>query len=186
MNLVSTFAASVQRHPEKSALFWGERIYSYEELWNQTLAVSRQLESSFGVKPGDRVGLWLKNCPEFIPSLFGILQPGAVAVPINNFLKPAEVSYILQDAGIDVLITDAELGTHFPVLAGSRPGLRIFNTHETLASMPSNSARQNEQLHSRNGHTPLSNPAIDNSLIKESDLAVLIYTSGTTGKPKGA
>ena len=117
MNLVSTFAASVDRRPDKSALFWGDRAYSYLELWGQTLWISRQLQERFGLKRGDRVGLWLKNCPEFVPSLFAILHGGAVAVPINNFLKPDEVSYILNDAGIDLLLTDAELGAHFPALA---------------------------------------------------------------------
>ena len=80
MNLVSTFAASVEKQPDKSALFWGEREFSYRELWDQTVLVCRQLQGQFGLKRGDRVGLWLKNCPEFIPSLFGILQAGAVAV----------------------------------------------------------------------------------------------------------
>ena len=41
--------------------------------------------------------------------MFGILHSGAVVVPINNFLKPDEVSYILDDAEVDVVITDADL-----------------------------------------------------------------------------
>ena len=74
MNLAGAFAESVQKHPQKIALFWGEREYSYAELWRQSAVVADQLQQRFGVKPGDRVGLWLKNCPEFIPALFGILQ----------------------------------------------------------------------------------------------------------------
>src|SRR5437870_880208 len=116
MNLVSAFGASAQRQSQKTALFWGEREYSFAELWDQSVAVSQQLQRAMGVKAGDRVGLWLKNCPEFIPSFFGILRAGAVVVPINNFLKPHEVNYILRDAGIDVLVTDAELGAQFPAL----------------------------------------------------------------------
>src|ERR1039458_1019175 len=72
-------------------------------------AVAAELTGKSGVKPGDRVALWLKNRPEFIPAVFGILSAGAVLVPINNFLKPDEVNYILKDGGIDVLITDDEL-----------------------------------------------------------------------------
>jgi long-chain acyl-CoA synthetase len=49
------------------------------------------------VKPGERVALWLRNCPHFIPALFGVLQAGAVVAPINNFLKADEVSYILLE-----------------------------------------------------------------------------------------
>src|SRR5258706_2409400 len=126
MNLVSAFEASAQRLSRKAALFWGEREYSYADLWAQSVSVSDHLQQHFGVKAGDRVGLWLKNCPEFIPSLFGILHTGAVVVPINNFLKPNEVNYILSDAGINVIITDAELGAQFPALSAARPGLKVF------------------------------------------------------------
>ena len=65
--------------------------------------MAARLRSEFGVRRGDRVGIWLKNCPQFVPALFGILHAGAVAVPINNFLKPGEVRFILADAGINVV-----------------------------------------------------------------------------------
>jgi long-chain acyl-CoA synthetase len=172
MDLASAFAGSVSKRVEKIALFWGEREYSFGELWAQSLQVSNRLQRDFGVKPGDRVGLWLKNCPEFIPSLFGILHAGAVAVPINNFLKPDEVNFILGDAGADVLITDAELGAHHRALEAARPGLRLFRI-ETFTESP---ARDAAATHS----------APPSPCVKESDLAVLIYTSGTTGRPKGA
>ncbi|HPU57094.1 MAG TPA: class I adenylate-forming enzyme family protein, partial [Verrucomicrobiota bacterium] len=121
MNLASRFAASAQQHAEKTALYWGDRTFTYSELWSQTLFIAGVLRHQFRIKPGDRVGLWLKNCPEFIPSLFGILHLGAVAVPINNFLKPHEVGYILSDAGIDVLVSDSELAAAFDALKGARP-----------------------------------------------------------------
>src|SRR3982750_4137698 len=98
MNLASAFAVSANKHPEKLALYWGEQEYSYAKLLEETVLVCDRLTSEFGVKPGERVGLWLKNCPEFVPVFFGILQTGAVVVPINNFLKAGEVNFILQDA----------------------------------------------------------------------------------------
>src|SRR5580765_7591454 len=125
MNLASAFAGSAMKHPEKIALYWGEREYSYANLWEESVLVADRVKSQFGVKPGDRVGLWLKNCPEFVPTFFGILEAGAVVVPINNFLKPAEVNFILQDAGIDLLITDKELAAHFPVLSSARTSLKL-------------------------------------------------------------
>src|SRR4051794_10862088 len=130
MNLASAFAASANKHLEKIALYWGEEQYSYGKLLEQMEAVAGKLREEFGVKPGDRVGLWLKNCPAFVPAFFGILKTGGVVVPINNFLKPAEVNYMLQDAGIDVLITDNELGAHFPTLISARPGLRLCRAEE--------------------------------------------------------
>jgi len=172
MNLALAFADSVTCRPAKIALYWGEREYSYAELWSQTLYVADHLQNQLQVKPGDRVGLWLKNCPEFVPALFGILAIGAVAVPINNFLKSEEVNFIVQDAGINALLTDAELGSHFHGLHAARPQLKLFKVEKELSQPGSNgSDAKVKTLFSK---------------IKASDLAVLIYTSGTTGRPKGA
>jgi long-chain acyl-CoA synthetase len=175
MNLASAFAESAQKHAEKNALYWGDKAYTYSELWSQTLFVAGILAQQFGVKPGDRVGLWLKNCPEFISSLFGIFHAGAVAVPINNFLKPDEVAYIVNDAAIDVLITDTDLSKAFKLLENQRPSLQMMNAESVLSSFP----------------VPPGNLKFDTQLLRNpgregSDLAVLIYTSGTTGRPKGA
>jgi len=167
MNLAATFANCAQKHAQKKALFWGDREFSYAEILAQSQKVAAHLQNQFGVKPGDRVALWLKNCPEFIPCVFGILQAGGVVVPINNFLKPAEVAYILNDGGIAVMITDADLGAHSAELKAARPSINFFGIEE-ITSLA----------------TPASEPQLPFS--SEKDLAVIIYTSGTTGKPKGA
>ncbi|HYG21303.1 MAG TPA: long-chain fatty acid--CoA ligase [Verrucomicrobiae bacterium] len=175
MNLASAFADSASKHAEKTALYWGERSYTYAELWSQTLFAAGILSQQFSVQPGDRVALWLKNCPEFISSLFGVLHAGAVVVPINNFLKPDEVSHILNDAGIDVLITDSELGRLLPALQQQRPTLQMMNAEQAFASFPIPPGSVKFDTH-----------LLRNSNRQEGDLAVLIYTSGTTGRPKGA
>jgi long-chain acyl-CoA synthetase len=168
MNLAGAFADSARKHPRKIALCWGEREYTYAELWEQSCLFSGQLRRHYGIKAGDRAGLWLKNCAEFIPALFGILHAGAVAVPINNFLKTDEVNYILADAGIDVLITDAELSSHFRALAAARPRLRLLEVEKA--------ATGGQEPEAGAGTQPRDS----------GDLAVLFYTSGTTGRPKGA
>jgi long-chain acyl-CoA synthetase len=167
MNLATAFAASAKKQPDKIALYWGESEFAYATLFAQSGAVASALIGRFGVKPGDRVGLWLKNRPEFIPSVFGVLGADAVLVPINNFFKPDEVNYLLQDAGIDVVITDEELAVHTPALLAVRPQLKIFKIEDFAVLNPSSTF-----------HPPSSR--------SEKDLAVIIYTSGTTGRPKGA
>lgn len=166
MNLATAFADSAARQPDKVALFWGADEITYAALRTRSDAVAFTLRERFGVKPGDRVGLWLKNCPEFLSALFGVLQTGAVLVPINNFLKPDEVGFILDDAGIGLVIADESQRGGVAKLIAARPSLRTFWIEE-FASLPATGALP-----------PLANA--------ESDLAVLIYTSGTTGKPKGA
>lgn len=167
MNLAAAFALSVEKHPDKIALYYGETEVSYRALLIQSDTVARHLADQLGVKAGDRVALWLKNRPEFVPAVFGILGVGGVVVPINNFLKPAEVGFILNDAAIDVLITEEEMSGQLPALRALRPQLKIFNV---------------EQLPGLGGHSL----EIKTCPCGEMDLAVVIYTSGTTGKPKGA
>lgn len=173
MNLAVAFRDAVQKRPEKTALYWADKELSYAALRAQTLAVARHLADGLGVRPGDRVGLWLKNRPEFVPSFLGILSAGAVVVPINNFLKPDEVNYLLKDAGINVLISEMELGGHISTLTAMRPGLKTVLVDEfapfTAAEMTAGDTEP---------------PTV--SLRTTSDLAVIIYTSGTTGRPKGA
>jgi long-chain acyl-CoA synthetase len=166
VNLALAFAQSVAREPQKTAVFWGDREYSFHELLEMTGRMAAHLKVNLGVKPGDRVGLWLKNCPEFIPAFMGISQADAVVVPINNFLKAPEVAYILADAGANALITDSALADSIPALQTARPGLRCLQVEE-MASW--NNAAANED-----------------PTQTERDLAVIIYTSGTTGRPKGA
>jgi long-chain acyl-CoA synthetase len=166
MNIGSAFAESVRAHSGKPAIFWGEETFTYDQVWRKSQWLARHLQQDLGIKEGDRVGIWLKNCPEFVAVLFGILEAGAVVVPINNFLKPDEVSYILEDSGATVLISSAEMKQGTEVLRARHQGLTIFEV-ESLQSDES-------------GATPVA------SNRQRSDLAVIIYTSGTTGRPKGA
>jgi long-chain acyl-CoA synthetase len=168
MNLASSFLAAAEANLEKIAVFWGDAEYSYRHFRDQSCWVAERLQRDFRVKPGDRVGLWLKNRPEFIPGLFGSLLAGAVAVPINNFLKADEVTYILNDADIDVLVTETGMGAALDSLVAARPSLRFFMADEFATPGPSFTT----------DFAPFPS--------HETDLAVLIYTSGTTGHPKGA
>ena len=159
MNLASAFHESARQHADKTAILYGDQEISYRKLLRQARWVAEQLRTKLGVQKGDRVGICLKNCPEFVPALFGILETGAVAVPINNFLKAPEVGYIVADAGIRVMITDGDLEV-------ATEKLRVEEMGEKDGAELDASARR-----------PYPN---------QDDLAVIIYTSGTTGHPKGA
>jgi long-chain acyl-CoA synthetase len=169
MNLGTAFLDSAHAHAAKTAVFWAEHEIRYEALLAWTFQVAARLETEFGVKPGDRVALWMKNCPEFIPAYFGVLFVGGVVVSINNFLKADEVKFMLEDSAAQVVITDASMDEQTAKLAALLPGTRFLRVEEISAStaaLPKQSAQWNPQ--------------------SEQDLAVLIYTSGTTGRPKGA
>jgi long-chain acyl-CoA synthetase len=165
-NLLNAFRSGVSRGPAKTALYWAEQEFSYDHFRRQSAWVGHELRARFGIQPGDRVGIWMRNRPEFISALFGIFAADAVAVPINNFLKPAEVSYLLQDAGVRVILTEAALDEALAVLQGEWPGLQCLRVESFPAELPDL-------------------PLAESSRVGE-DLAILVYTSGTTGRAKGA
>jgi len=166
-HLYAAFAQSAVAHASKPAVFWSDADLSYQHFHGLSRWVAHHLRQSLGVSPGDRVGLWLRNRPEFIPAFLGILGADGVAVPINGFLKPAEVAYMLADAGIRVIVTESAMDDALRAIVDACPGLRAFHVEDLPAHAPDG--------------VPDPVPARG-----ADDLAVLIYTSGTTGHPKGA
>ena len=170
MNLAARFVQSATNNAEKDAVFWGDESYNYDHFNVESAAIAQYLVNRHEIKSGDRVALWLKNCPEFVSAVYGVLRAGGVVVPINNFLNPSEVGYIIGDAEVDIVITDDELAEKLTELNESHPSLQIVKT-STFSDLRSKAQNPAELA------LPDKNP---------SDLAVIIYTSGTTGKPKGA
>lgn len=168
MNLARRFVHSAEKNSSKAAVFWGEDELTYRQILHQSLWFAQRLQRDFGVRSGDRVGLWLKNCPEFIAAFFGVLHASAAVTPINNFLKPDEVAYILADAGINVIISDEGMHAGLAELQARLPGLQVVHVDGMRAA-------------SETAVGPF--PHCDRT---KQDLAVIIYTSGTTGHPKGA
>ncbi len=166
MNLGLAFSESARSCADKPAIFWGDATITYNQIWRESQGLARRLQQVTGLRPGDRVAIWLKNCPEFVSSLFGIFLAGGAVVPINNFLKPDEVAYILRDCGATVLISDREMADGTGRLQEAFPGLQVIEVEsfekEPLDGQPILGAQRKD------------------------DLAVVIYTSGTTGRPKGA
>jgi long-chain acyl-CoA synthetase len=161
-HLARAFFSRADMSPDLAAIFWADERWSYGDVAVRARWVMHRLRE-WGVKPGDRVALWMRNRPEFVAALFGILAADAVAVPVNHFLKPAEVAYQLRDAGVTVLVSEAAMEEGLGVLRAE--GLDV---PRLMA----------EEFGAAHGTITLTRGG--------DDLAVLIYTSGTTGQPKGA
>jgi long-chain acyl-CoA synthetase len=165
MNLFTAFCSSLEKNGDKTAIFWGDEKVTYNQIGAASSSLTAELIQNHGIKPGDRVGVWLKNCPEFVSVLYGILGAGAVVVPINNFLKPDEVTYILGDCNAQVLISESGMREGLAAIKGRIPNLAI------------------RELDALEGNARVKSVGTERAI---NDLAVIIYTSGTTGKPKGA
>jgi long-chain acyl-CoA synthetase len=128
-----------------------------------------------GVRPGDRVALQSENRPEWGPAYLGILESGAVVVPLDALLGDAEVGELLAAAGATHAVGSArQLGVLERARAARAPGLRLLAL-DRVAGVPG----LPEALE-RFPDAPPREPRA-----AAHDLAVLIFTSGTTGRAKG-
>ncbi len=161
---------------KKKALFEGDQTITYGELLQKVDAFAGYL-ASIGVAPEERVALFMANSWEFVVAVMAISKVGAITVPINNFLKESELSYILKDSSAAVLIASAKFEKIVHASeAGERCGQIIWEGGMRLTD-EANVAF--EAALAKNLETGAVMRTLD-------DLAVLFYTSGTTGKPKGA
>lgn len=167
VTLIRLFQKSVATHADKVALIYdGEKI-SYRDLDGRVRKIAGSL-MAMGIRKGDRVGILLKNSPDYIFSFYGALLAGATVVPVNHMLKAGEMEYILNDCEVKVLVSSGDFRDIHQVLRGKLPGLVGIYFIEHEFSEVGRSVK------------------FDFPVIYAEDLAVVIYTSGTTGKPKGA
>lgn len=128
-----------------------------------------RLRGEFGLEPGDRVALVMKNCPAFLEVLYAVWHAGCCALPVNAKLHPREMAFILENAGARCCFATPDLiGTVEPLRDEVGALERVIE-----AGAPDYLAMQAGEA------APVEPRAPD-------DLAWLFYTSGTTGRPKGA
>ena len=102
-SISSLLDQAAAEHPDHAALRMDDLVLSYAQLREAAGRMSALL-ASFGVEPGDRVGLMLPNVPAFPIAFYGALAAGAIVVPMNPLLKSREVSYYLGDSGAKAVI----------------------------------------------------------------------------------
>ena len=160
----------------KTALFVGEEKISYRDIHSKVDRLSAYFNSR-GVTKGDKVALFMRNSAEFIYTILALSKLGAVSVPINTFLKEAELAYILEDSGAKALVSSV---VHDVVVSSDEvQNLLEFTLWE--GGYQGNSPRH------ISFEQALDFPeSVEERATTIEDLAVIIYTSGTTGKPKGA
>lgn len=150
--------------PGQLALVDAQGPVTYGELEKRVDHWARFLQAR-GLRPGERVGLFSRNCSGFVTAYLAVIRAGGVIVPLNFQLAPREVAYILKDAGIFFLITRQPLELAEALAEQGLTGVRQFQ-YEDLDAAVDQPLRPVKR--------------------QETDNCTIIYTSGTTGRPKGA
>ena len=166
MNLAQLLFRSARLAPRAPAVAVGENIlYDYREFARRAGSLATGLLDSFKLVPGDRVALFMDNCPAYLETFYGTWCAGLAAVPINAKLHAREAKYILDASGARVVFVDEK---HGAALCDASSGLRIIDV----------ASAEYAKLLQCAARAPVD--------VEPDALAWLFYTSGTTGRPKGA
>ena len=157
---------------------------SSAEFLRQIAGLSSALEQ-LGVKPGDRVGLFAPNRPEWHIADFAILGLGAADVPIYFNESPDRIAYILNHSGAEVVFVAGEMQVRR--LLDCRGKLQSVK-HIICSAAPADLAQQvlsYETMVASSGDAAIAEYRLRAARVTSETLATIIYTSGTTGDPKG-
>jgi len=183
-SIVEAVWEHAQRDPERPAILFAGEAIGYGRLYADIERFARALVA-WGAQPGDRVALFLENCPEFVVAYLGAHLAGCIAVLVNTQYRQVELSHILNDAGVRLCVTSpagaAELASlsapslEALIIVGDVNGEPVSHTQERMPYAELLMRGADSEAHD----TTISMPTPDAP-------AVLAYTSGTTGRAKGA
>ncbi|MGH9959206.1 MAG: non-ribosomal peptide synthetase, partial [Pyrinomonadaceae bacterium] len=156
------FEAQVERRPEAISLVFESEQLTYQELNWRANQLAHHLRT-LGVRPEVRVGLYIERSLELVIGILGVLKAGAAYVPLDPSYPPERLTFMLVDAQVSMLLTQARLVERLSLARGAQV-IRLDIDWEVIAQ--------------ESGENPISGAVLEN-------LAYVIYTSGSTGKPKG-
>ena len=168
--------ATARRRGDTTFLVYEDERWSFAQVMEQVDALGATLVERYGVQPGDRVAISMRNYPEWIMSFAAIISIGAISVSMNAWWTEDELDYTLEDCGARVLIADVERA-RLSRSSADRLGFRtivVRGGDEVLADVDHWNAVV---------EVGAALPEVD---IAPDDDATILYTSGTTGRPKGA
>lgn len=189
-------------HGSREALVHGSVRLSYLDLMQRADALAAGLLEK-GIRPGDKIGVWLPDCLEWIVARWAVTSIGCVLVPINTRFRDADLGYVLKQSNARALILAnqwkavsylAVLGSLVPDLAAQKPGaweaaalpdLRlVVGVGDNLPTsiVPLTDLEASGLAWSRAGERLEQ----VRSRIRPEDIAQILFTSGTTSFPKGA
>ncbi len=198
------------KYPGRAATIFGSVVHqlggklmdaklSYKELDEHANRLANAL-SAMGVKKGDRVAIYLPNCPQYVITYYATLKLGAIVAPNNPLYVPRELEFQMNDSGAETIVCLSRL---YPVVAKVRANTKLKNIIVTNVKEyfpPFLKTLFGLAVEKKEGHRVTiapdehwfmdvlkrGSPTRPNTQVKPEDTAVLLYTGGTTGVPKAA
>ncbi|SEP81364.1 non-ribosomal peptide synthase domain TIGR01720/amino acid adenylation domain-containing protein [Pseudomonas sp. NFACC02] len=156
-----TFERLAQLHPQREALRCGDQVLTYQQLDQRANQLAHYLRGQ-GVGRETLVGVAALRSVEMVVALYAVVKAGAAYVPLDPEYPADRLRYMLEDAGIGLLLSHDAVIEDLPVI----DGLQVLNLDQLELTQQ-----------------PVTAPVVE---IHPEQLAYMIYTSGSTGKPKGA
>ena len=178
-SLTGFLREAADRYRDNVALTQGERRLTYGELLELTQKMSAAL-SGAGVKKGDRVGLMLPNCPEYVIGFFGTVGAGAAATQVNPLYVGRELEHIFNNSGTRTVIAHAMMYGKVKDVQRNTALERVIVVGDPEGGL------QDDDMTFDDFSSSGSGPAPEVALDPHEDLASIQYTGGTTGVSKGA
>jgi fatty-acyl-CoA synthase len=168
-----------QQYPRRIAVVCNQDSFTYAQFADRVGRLAGALRQA-SVQPGDRVAFLSANCHRLLEAYYGVLEAGAVLLPLNIRLAPGELSYILNDSEAAILFVEKQFLGMVDSFRKDIPSVKTFVQLEGAPETPWLSSQNYENL--LESATPF---RADIASIDENSLAELFYTSGTSANPKG-
>jgi benzoate-CoA ligase len=168
---------------EKTAVLCEDQQLTYRQVAESVNRAGNALRA-LGLEIEQRALLLLLDCPEFIAAFFGAIKVGAVPVPVNTLMKPADYRYFLEDSRARVLFVSAAC---LSAVESALPGLK-FLRHLVIVGGASQDLPRVPGLavHAFGELTRAASAELAPEELSADDVCFWLYSSGTTGFPKGA
>ena len=196
--LIAGIERATEKYPDRTALIYLGRRFTYRKLLEDIRRFATALHA-LGLRKGDKIMLYIPNCPQFLIAYFGAQVVGAVPVPVSPIYTPYEIRYLIEDAEAETVLC---MDTNFRYIQEVLPETRlkrviVTNYVDMLPAykrvlgflfdvVPEGKIEKGPEVHSfrrlLRSHPP-DPPQVE--IDPRTQLCYILYTGGTTGFPKG-
>jgi len=160
--------------PERDCIVFERKRWTYAQIWGRVNKLANALRK-IGAEKGDRIGMLQVNCNQYVEAYYASAMMGAIFVPLNFRAKADELSYMIANAEVKILL----VGSRYSEMVGA-----MLPELPTVKHCISIDRKEEKRLFYED---VIDSASSDESFIEigDDDITMLMYTAGTTGRPKG-